>query len=272
MTMYVAAGAVETATTVGVESPFVQHLHNVSPLAAFDVYKQQSRSILNVQLGDHILDVGCGDSDDTRALARLTGPTGRIVGVDSDSVIIAAARRRAVGMNLPIEYHVGDVLRLPFDRDSFDLARADRMFQCLADPGSALDELIRVTRTHGRIVVGDVDWETLTIDARDRGVTRKILQLAGDRYASSWIGRQLPRIFRGAGLRDIAVAPVTLTVTDYAIADYLFGLGMAADEAQHTGIISEAEAAGWLEDLDDASRTGHFFSSLTGFIVRGRKC
>src|SRR5690348_123015 len=71
-------------------------------------------ALLDVHAGDDILDVGCGTGDDTRALAHLVGRSGRITGVDSSATMIAEARRRAAGLDLPVEYRVANAQHLPF--------------------------------------------------------------------------------------------------------------------------------------------------------------
>jgi SAM-dependent methyltransferase len=46
--------------------------------------------------GQEVLDVGSGTGDDTRELAELVGPSGRVVGVDVSAAMLAVARRRRV--------------------------------------------------------------------------------------------------------------------------------------------------------------------------------
>ena len=74
--------------------------------AAFD--------LLDAQEGERILDVGCGTGGETRALAPRLGAAGRLVGVDRSATMIAVARERAAGLDLPVEYRVADAHRLPF--------------------------------------------------------------------------------------------------------------------------------------------------------------
>jgi hypothetical protein len=48
--------------------------------------------------------------------------------------------------------------------------------------------------------------------------------------------------------------------------------GLVRDEAEraHTGVVSAAEAGEWLRQLEQADRTGCFFSAGTLFAVAGR--
>ncbi len=60
---------------------------------------------LELQLGDRVLDVGCGSGRNLPHLVRRVGPTGAIVGVDASSGMLARARREC-------ERHAWSVVQL----------------------------------------------------------------------------------------------------------------------------------------------------------------
>jgi hypothetical protein len=121
------------------------------------------------------------------------------------------------------------------------------------------------------VVVAEVDSDTRVLDAPDRGLTRRILNCYSDQYPNGGMGRQLPRLFREAGLTEIAVSAHTAITTDPRWG--LWGLDFrgAAALAAARGAITAAEAASWLEQLRDAERAGYNFGALTTFVVGGRK-
>lgn len=234
-------------------------------------WKRRSFGMLAIAPGHHVLDVGCGLGGDAVSLAEAVGSDGRVVGVDNSERLIVEARQRIAGASLPVEYHVGDVYTLPFDDTSFDGCRADRVFQHLDRPGDALLELLRVTKPGGRIAVGDPDWETLIIDAPQTAVTRTILNFICDSHRHAWMGRQLYAHFRAAGLADVKVAADTLLFTDYDLADLTVALSTRVRQAQDAEVITEHEAAEWMESLNEAAAAGRFFAAMTCFTVGGRK-
>ena len=246
---------------------FVDYLDTTSALESMQAMKRRTFTLLEVKEGHHLLDVGCGLGADVRALAQLVGPTGRAVGVDSSETMIMEARRRAEGSDLPVEYRVGDARRLDFPDHTFDGCRAERIFVHLDDPRQALAEMVRVARSGGRIVVLDGDWETLVVDAEDRAVTRKLLNFFCDSVRSGWVGRQLPALFHEARLTDIGIIADTFLMTDLSLADQTAELRATVERAQAAGVVSAAEGAAWLGQLEKAGQTGRFFSAVTLFGV-----
>ncbi len=92
-----------------------------------------------------VLDVGCGTG---RSAAVLGGLGARVVGVDPDAAMLAAARRR---LDAPV-LAVGE--RLPFPDRAFDATIAVTVLEFVQDPAEVLAEMARVTRSPGTIVVG----------------------------------------------------------------------------------------------------------------------
>src|SRR5215467_11579516 len=102
--------------------------------------KQLTYTAMHIQPGQRVLDVGCGPGVDTVALAGFVGASGSVDGVDADPAMVAEAEQRALaaGVHDRVHHHVADALALPFEANTFDAVRAERLFQHLGDPGAAL--------------------------------------------------------------------------------------------------------------------------------------
>ena len=81
----------------------------------------------------------------------------------------------------------------------------------------------------------------------------------------------MPRLFREAGLDEISVEPFTVVDTDYAAFNAQYDLPRIAARAQAAGVIRADEAERWLAALLERDRAGSFFTSMTSFVVAGRK-
>jgi len=102
------------------------------------------------QVGDRVLDIGCGFGDTTRQLAGLVGAGGEAVGVDVSEPFVDLAREEAAEAGLAnVSYRVGDAqiadLGGPFD---YVFSRMGVMF--FANPVQALRNVRGAMRPGGR--------------------------------------------------------------------------------------------------------------------------
>lgn len=240
----------------------------VDSIPFFAECKRESYGLLGASPGRRILDVGCGLGDDAAAMAGLVAPGGAVVGVDGSRSMVDAARSRHGGVP-GLSFEVADAARLPFDDACFDACRIDRVLQHIADPTPVVREMVRVLRPGGVLVAYDNDWETLTVAPGDRRLTRTILNAWCDRFPSGWIGRDLVPLFLEAGLGEILATPKTLVLRDLATADRLYCFFATARRLAGAGVIGGDDARQWSDGLWAADTGGRFFSSYTGFLVRG---
>jgi len=146
--------------------------------------------------GERALDAGCGTGIYTR---RLTERGALVTGVDNDSEMLVAARRKAPAAAL-IE---GDVAALPFADATFDLSLAVTLLCFVQEPQRAVAELVRVTRPGGRVVLAELGRYSLWAAWR---------RVKGWRGSETWAGarfytpRELAALLRHAGTGRVQIA------------------------------------------------------------------
>lgn len=252
-------------------SEAVNYLTRASGMADAQRYKEQSISLLNINEGHQILEAGCGAGDEVRAMAQMVGSSGRVVGIDFSHAMIEEATGRSDASDLPVEFMQGDVQDLDFDDNTFDRCRADRTLQHVENPDKAIEELVRVLRSEGRIVVCEPDWDTLTISSPDTDLTRKVIHSKCDTIRHGWIGRRLRSMFNSAGLERISISSDTFIFTDFHTVNQAFNFVAALDHAQAKYGVEEGHKANWLSQLQEIDESGGFFASVNVFIAVGSK-
>jgi demethylmenaquinone methyltransferase/2-methoxy-6-polyprenyl-1,4-benzoquinol methylase len=105
--------------------------------------------------GDRAVDICCGTADMLVGLARLTGASGRAVGVDFAPGMLALAARRLSGTSgaAGAALVCGDAEALPLRAASVDAATFAFGLRNVPRPEQALREARRVLRPGGRLVV-----------------------------------------------------------------------------------------------------------------------
>jgi SAM-dependent methyltransferase len=120
--------------------------------------------------GSVVLDLGCGAGTDLLIAAQMTGPAGRVIGVDMTASMLERARVSADEMGLGnVELHEALIEALPLDDASVDVVISNGVIDLVPDKDAVLDEIDRVLRPGGRLQVADVIIHNeVSEDARKR--------------------------------------------------------------------------------------------------------
>ena len=105
-------------------------------------WRRRAARATGLSAGGSALDVACGSGKLTAELARIAGPSGRVVGLDFSPRMLGVARAEHPG----IDFLEGDALELPFEPATFDAATIAFGLRNLADPVRGLREMARVAR------------------------------------------------------------------------------------------------------------------------------
>jgi SAM-dependent methyltransferase len=153
-----------------------------------------------------ILSVGCGPGVFLPELAAIR-PNAEFVGVDLSAERIQDAELRLRGVpNARVQ--IGDAQALPFESDTFDLVFCRFLMEYLPDKQHALNEMVRVCRTGGKILLQDLDGQLLWHSPEDPGLQQTIERVVSGLATTGFdpfVGRKLFNLCFEAGLSDIKV-------------------------------------------------------------------
>lgn len=104
-----------------------------------------------------VLDVGTGPGQIPLKLARRS-PEVRCIGVDQSENMLRQAGEHAAAQGLAdrVQFQIGNANRLDFPDASFDFVMCNSVLHHLANPVRVLDELARLVRPGGGILVRDL--------------------------------------------------------------------------------------------------------------------
>ena len=119
----------------------------------------------NITLGETVVDLGSGAGIDVFIAAKLVGPTGKAIGVDMTEAMLTVANENrpkvavALGYDV-VEFRKGYLEQIPVESKTVDLITSNCVVNLSPDKPRVFEEMWRILKDHGRIVVSDIVGET----------------------------------------------------------------------------------------------------------------
>ncbi|MFB6308424.1 MAG: methyltransferase domain-containing protein [Haloarculaceae archaeon] len=131
----------------------------VNPLVWNEQMRDEAMDLLDIEDGDRVLDVGCGTGFATEGLLERTE---NVHGLDQSAHQLDRAFGK-FGKRGPVRFYRGDAERLPFADDAFDVVWSSGSIEYWPNPVTALEELRRVARPGGQVLVVGPDYPNRTL-------------------------------------------------------------------------------------------------------------
>lgn len=249
---------------------FINRLDEMRALESFRLYKKATYELLNLTAGSRAADIGCGTGEDARAMAAITGPEGRVTGVDLSEAMVSQARGRHT--DVPgLDFACGPGEKLGFEDGSLDAIRADRVLIHVPDPEATIDEMVRVLKPGGRICISEPDMPGFWVASADPKTTDLVARAIAGSCATPYLPRDLYGMLRSRDLGDIRYEVRAMTSFDLAAASKILDFEAVLKLMVGKGMLHEKQAKVWLADLQTRAAQGRFVAQLAIMIASATK-
>lgn len=160
--------------------------------------------------GRHVLDLGCGRGDHTLLFAERTHTTA--FDLREASLDFLRRRAEAAGLSKNITVKQGDLFRIPFETNSFDLVWSSHVFHGLSNLEDAARAVKRVLRPGGRFVIRE-NRVTATLLPDDLGIGEPGFESRTNRAFETWLRKDREKrgryphgwahLLHAAGFREV---------------------------------------------------------------------
>ncbi|MCC6222236.1 MAG: methyltransferase domain-containing protein [Thermoleophilia bacterium] len=193
------------------------------------VLRERLTRLLAPRGDERALDAGTGAGPAALALAPLVA---EVVGVDLVPELLAHARRAAAGVP-NLTFVEGDLKRLPFEPESFELVLTVRTIHHVQWPEVALAELVRVCAVGGRLLVVD---QIASADPLEALAHNRLERLRDPSHARVLSDQDLRGLL---DVNDLTVRRVEVEREDVALDAYLERAG--CEGAAKAAVLGEVE-------------------------------
>lgn len=168
-------------------------------------------ALIELKVGEVVLDLGSGGGIDVLLSARRVGPTGKAYGLDmTDEMLeLARANQRQAGVE-NVEFLKGEIENIPLADRSVDVVISNCVINLSADKDRVLREAFRVLRPGGRFAVSDVIVRGTVPESVRKSMLLWVGCIAGALEEQDYRAKLID-----AGFADVSIAPTrTYSVED----------------------------------------------------------
>ncbi|PYL21668.1 MAG: hypothetical protein DMF44_12905 [Verrucomicrobia bacterium] len=180
------------------------------------MHRQYIDALGVVKPGARTLEVGCGNASISAWLAERVSPGGTAVAVDLDLSLIQVRTQN-------LDLRQADILAGPIERGTFDLVTARAVLHHIADPETAIANMIASLKEDGALLLIEPDFLPVSIaEPQDvRAFWNGWLAWSRERGIDYHIGRTLAPRLASLGLTNISGTAETAIYNGHSLwADY----------------------------------------------------
>ncbi|MFB3922134.1 MAG: methyltransferase domain-containing protein [Terriglobia bacterium] len=233
---------------------------------------------IGVQPGWRCIDLGCGAMGILGPLGRRVGPSGKVVGLDADVNLLAAARRYSEQQGLSnVELTEGDAYRTGLPRESFDFVHVRFLLCPVGHDEELIAEMLSLVKPGGVIALEEPDSSSWRLYPNRRGferlkrAIRETFRRSGGDFDA---GQRTFGMLRRAGLEDVRSRAAVLALQDghpYMRLPALFAASLRP-RLLEAGLLTESELAEAVDECEHAARSPETLAiTFTCMQVWGRK-
>jgi demethylmenaquinone methyltransferase/2-methoxy-6-polyprenyl-1,4-benzoquinol methylase len=127
--------------------------NSVLSMGIHHLWRKKAVQMSGAKEGQSVLDCATGTGDLALEFKRAVGRSGRVVGTDFCAEMLHPAPAKSRASHLDVDFSVADVMNLPFADNSFDICSISFGIRNVQNPERALQEMARVTKTGGKVIV-----------------------------------------------------------------------------------------------------------------------
>jgi len=248
---------------------FINSMDALESIPSVRSIKDRAIDAMNLQIGDIVLEAGCGHGRDAQEIGKIVGNIGRVEAIDVSLKTINEAKVRYPNSN-NVNFSVMSANDIKFANNYFSACHLDRLLVGHNNYDNMFAEILRTIKPKGIASVTDVDSLSIVMYPFNES-TKKILKQIQRSFVNPFIGRMLPELFIKQNLKNIHTLPELITIEDFTILSKIFPFPNIINDMIHNDELTVTEGNSWIDSMYKATNDGRFLYCITLFTVIGQK-
>ncbi len=231
--------------------------------------KEYSYSFIKKDIEGNIIDLGCGNGIDVHTMAKSYSNT-KIIGIDHDTTLIDIAKKNTTASN--VSFIHSEAHDIPFDSNSINGLRAERIIQHLSNPEDVLKEVYRVLKENSPFVIVETDWHGITFYTEHINIENKIKKyLVEDKIKNGLASRNTLNYLNNQKFKNINVKVFPITLYSLNEANGLFKIEELINEMENKSLLTKDETNKFSNSLHELDKSNCFYCSIDLIVFASTK-
>ncbi|MBM4158324.1 MAG: arsenite methyltransferase [Ignavibacteria bacterium] len=155
----------------------------------------------DIKEGDTVLDLGAGAGIDAFIVSKLTGESGKVIGLDLTKEMVKKANSNKVRFGIKnVDFLLGEIENIPLESESVDVVISNCVLNLVPDKVKAFSEIMRVLKPGGHFSISDIVTTSKLPSFMNRIVELYTGCIAGAIEKEKYIG-----IIKNIGFKNIKI-------------------------------------------------------------------
>ncbi len=134
-------------------APRYDRMNTILSFGIHHLWRRKAVRLSGAKSGDKILDCATGTGDLAFRFSLAAGTSGKVTGLDFSGKMIELAKAKPAKSKSNIEFVTGDVMRLEYQDNEFDISSISFGIRNVDSPVTGVSEMARVVKPGGKVVV-----------------------------------------------------------------------------------------------------------------------
>ena len=220
---------------------------------------------LSPELGQFILEIGCGGGQLLKEVGLRVGPSGKVIGLDISADQIAAAKSLCEEVD-HIEFFNGKLEELEGSDHQLDSVTSTQTLEYVEDLDSLMKSMVKLMKPRSKFVNYSTLWDYFRFHGPEEELNQ-LIHTAAIHQAHLMLPSKLLGILNKYGFHNVRTNPIPFFFTKRDANSFANFTEMNLAKVALQNGVAESTVTEWRRQLEEAEQEGRFSFTVMGVVT-----